>query len=181
MHLNDIISCFIIDLYIYLSKIKLLKALPTSDFFFLITSHLCWCDNKPTTNMMSMSYDWIWHNKNNTGKMVTRWENVISNYLIQQWLFPLNAWNTRIGTHFEYNYILICDGSRTLWHIQISIWLKFSLEEGHLSEKTSGSKVIAIVRFSEQKRTKEMHYIFWLKLTINALEFRLIPLDRNTY
>ncbi len=26
-----------------------------------------------------------------------------------------------------------------------------------------------------------MHSFFWLYLTINAADFRLIPLDRNTY
>ncbi len=30
-------------------------------------------------------------------------------------------------------------------------------------------------------KTKEMHFLFWLYLTINAPDFRLIPLDHNTY
>ena len=46
--------------------------------------------------------------------------------------------------------------------------------------QTSGSKVIAIERFSKQLKTKEMHSLFWLYLTINATDFRLILLDRNT-
>ena len=50
----------------------------------------------------------------------------------------------------------------------------------HLNH-TSGPKVIAIERFSKQQKTKEMHSFFWLYLTINAPDFRLIPLDRNTY
>ncbi len=30
-------------------------------------------------------------------------------------------------------------------------------------------------------KTKEMHSFFWLYLTINAPDFQLIPLDRNTF
>ncbi len=49
----------------------------------------------------------------------------------------------------------------------------------HLN-RTSGSKVIAIERFSKQWKTKEMHSFFWLYLKFKAPDFQLIPLDRNT-
>ncbi len=48
----------------------------------------------------------------------------------------------------------------------------------HLN-RSSGSEVIAIERFSKQQKTKEMHSFFWLYLTINASDFRLISLDHK--
>ncbi len=51
-----------------------------------------------------------------------------------------------------------------------------------LVNRTSGFKVISnwmILKTIEKK--KEMHSFYWLYLTINAPDFRLIPLDRNTY
>ena len=40
---------------------------------------------------------------------------------------------------------------------------------------------LKIEGFSEQKRKQRSLFIFWLYLAINALDFRLIPIDRNTH
>ena len=72
------------------------------------------------------------------------------------------------------------------WHFQLSIWLKSSFGEVHFAENTTWigpvvPRLWAIEGFSGQLKTKEIHSFFWLYLTINAPDFRLIPLDRNTY
>ncbi len=67
----------------------------------------------------------------------------------------------------------------------VSMWLKSSWGEVRLCWKpclnrTSGSKVVAIERFSKQWKTKEINAFFFLAVFHNQF-FRLIPLERNTY
>ncbi len=51
----------------------------------------------------------------------------------------------------------------------------------HLNQ-TSGSKVISNWKILQNNRKqREIHNFFWLYLLINAPDFRLIPLDCNTY
>ena len=71
-----------------------------------------------------------------------------------------------------------------IWHFQFSIWLKYSFGEVHFAENSTWigpvvSRLWAEGGFSKHQKTIE---IFWLYLTINAADnFRLIPLDHNTY
>ena len=69
-----------------------------------------------------------------------------------------------------------------MWHFQFSIWLKCSFGEvfcwkPHLNW-SNGSKVMSNWMIL---KTIEIHSFFWLYHTINAADFRLIPLDHNTY
>ncbi len=73
-----------------------------------------------------------------------------------------------------------------MWHFQFSIWLKCSFGEVHFAENSNWirpvvPKLWAIEGFSAQKKTKEIPSFFWLYLTINAPDFRLIPQDHSTY
>ena len=73
-----------------------------------------------------------------------------------------------------------------MWHCQFSIWLKCSFRKAHFAENPTWiSPVVlmlwAIEGFSEQWKTIEIHFFFWIYLLINAANFRLIPLDRNTH
>ena len=69
-----------------------------------------------------------------------------------------------------------------MWHFQFSIWLKCSFEEVYFTKtqlnRTSASNVMSKLKDSQNKRNS---FLFWLYLIINAPNFRLIPLDHNTW
>ncbi len=75
--------------------------------------------------------------------------------------------------------IMWCDlGESHMWHLQFSVWLKYSLGEVHFAENstwigTEVPRLWAIEGFSEQQKTIEIHFF-------SAADFQLIPLGRNT-
>ncbi len=71
-------------------------------------------------------------------------------------------------------------GNLHMWHFQFSVWLKSSLGEVHFAENpswSSGSKVMSNWRIL---RTIEIKFLFLAK-SHNPVDFRLIPLDGNTF
>ncbi len=72
-----------------------------------------------------------------------------------------------------------------MWHFQFSIWLTWSFGEVHFAENPTWigpvvPRLWTIEGFSEQWKTIEIHFFFWLYLIINAADFWLVLLDRNT-
>ena len=76
-----------------------------------------------------------------------------------------------------------------MWHFQFSIWLSCSFREVHFAENPIWIRSVVpklwaikkkkrILKIIENKRNA---FLFWLYLTINDPDFRLIPQDRNTY
>ncbi len=73
-----------------------------------------------------------------------------------------------------------------VWHLQFSIWLKSSLGEVQFAANPTwiGPVVPKLWQLNDSqnnRKQKKMHSFFWQYLTTNAADFRLIPLDCNTY
>ena len=69
-----------------------------------------------------------------------------------------------------------------MWHFQFSIWLKCPFGEVHFAENPTCSKVMSNWRILRTVENNRNSFLFLaIYLTINAANFWLIPLDRNTY
>ena len=68
-----------------------------------------------------------------------------------------------------------------MWHFPFSIWLKPSLGEVHFAENPTWIGPV-VPKLQELKDSQnKRNSFFWLYLTINAADFRLIPQGRNTF
>ena len=95
----------------------------------------------------------------------------------------------KTGNEINTTHYMWCDVRKTVWSRTCDI-LSFLFEElirkgtlcwkPHLN-RTSGSKVMSNWRILKTMENKGNTFLLCLYLTINAPDFRIIPLDCNTY